>query len=727
MSYQFDSRLGEQLYRLLPEVYRTRDSYASDSSENPDQDLARYLDAHGELLDLIHATLQQQLQDTLPASSQDWLLPYFAQLLAVNIVSPDAAGKHAEVDQAIAWRQRKGTLKVAEQIAEAVGQMEAELQEGWKRVVMTARIGMPLMPVSVVDDTLQIDDRFAARAAQHPSLPAATVDLRRPSRAVEALPTNPAAKLSVFAGLKLNWRQLNRHAAPCFPGSYDDVSRRTVDMRSTSVNHGHYHHKRLLAYVAPAQGLIPYADITISWAQRNLTLYQHLISETLENGVNVIRNQSRRIVVISDDVSLDAKSYSIEGINFRGELKIASGGKLKLLQVEAGRVDVATPISDEASVYARDCLFGELSVAGLVQMKSCTVRDTAFVTAIIAKDSILNDLDGSEISGVLENSCYPAAAPLSASKMTIEDSTTDVPVFFANQTALNARSVLTPDSPTSITQGSSESAEMGYYHHGRMGRAVRILGDFVAADALLLPNVAGYTLQDVIFDGDVVIASGHIKLRRCAFANLTLEAGLSTDEKGHEIPALDAIDCVFEEITLANGLARLEYCTVMQAADCLHLQASDCIFVGSITDAADAEPESEPESGCIRYSRIPASLNGSTLNIFKGHSNTNTTQMPVFMRFDYCTGGSHERRVAEFGEAGYAVLDRATPDAIRFGAEDGAEMGAHHHQYYSLKIEAVLEKIKEFLPVGIEPVLIQDQRLLKLPPEIKNTSDGETI
>ncbi len=25
MSYAFDSKLGEQLYRLLPEVYRTRD------------------------------------------------------------------------------------------------------------------------------------------------------------------------------------------------------------------------------------------------------------------------------------------------------------------------------------------------------------------------------------------------------------------------------------------------------------------------------------------------------------------------------------------------------------------------------------------------------------------------------------------------------------------------------------------------------------------------------
>lgn len=722
MSYQFDSRLGEQLYRLLPEVYRTRDSFDPDSGGDRGQDLARYLDAHGELLDLIHATLQQQLKDTLPASSQDWLLPYFAQLLAVNIVSPDAQGKHAEVDQAISWRQRKGTLKVAEQIAEAVGQMEAELQEGWKRVVMTARIGMPLMPVSVVDDTLVIDDRFSSRATQHPSLPVATVDLRRPSRAVEALATNPAAKLSEFAGLKLHWRQLNRHGAPCFPGSFDDVSSRTVDMRSASANHGHYHHKRLLAYVAPPDGLIPFADISISWAQRSETLYEHLIQETLENGVNVIRNQSKRIVIITDDVSLDAKPYKIEGVNFSGELKLASGGQLELARVEAGRVDVATPISEEASVQATDCLIGELSVAGLAQLENCTVRDTAFVTAIIAKNCVLSDLAGVEISGVLENSCYPADAPLSASQMTIEDSTTDSPVFFSNQTSLSARSVLTPNTPASIYRGSSESAEMGYYHHGRMGRAVRISGNFVAADALHLPNDGGYALQDLIFDGDVLIASGHIKLIRCAFSNLGVEAGLSTDAKGQEIPALNAVDCIFENITLANGLARLEYCTLMQTANCLRLQASDCIFVGNITDADGGEPE----SGCIRYSRIPAAMEGTSLNIFNGNASTNTTQMPVFIRYDYCSESAFERRVASFGEAGHAVLDRATPDAIRFGAEDGAEMGAHHHQYYSLKIDAVLEKVQEFLPVGIEPVLIQDRRLLNLPPELKNTSDEET-
>ena len=61
-----------------------------------------------------------------------------------------------------------------------------------------------------------------------------------------------------------------------------------------------------------------------------------------------------------------------------------------------------------------------------------------------------------------------------------------------------------------------------------------------------------------------------------------------------------------------------------------------------------------------------------------------------------------------------------------FGAEDGGEMGALHHRYFSLKAEAMLMKMQEFLPVGIEPVLIQDTHLLHVPPIQKEyTGNGE--
>jgi len=124
------SPIGGQLYQLLPEVYRERDKSG---------DLARYLQGAGELLDGLHATLAQRLDDHFPETCQDWLIPYFAELLDVAMRSPEPAGQRAEVANAIAWRQRKGTASVTETIAEAVGLMEAELQEGWRRVARTPR------------------------------------------------------------------------------------------------------------------------------------------------------------------------------------------------------------------------------------------------------------------------------------------------------------------------------------------------------------------------------------------------------------------------------------------------------------------------------------------------------------------------------------------------------------------------------------------------------------
>ena len=76
----------------------------------------------------------QRLDDCFPDADhgrrcQDWLVPYFAQLLDVQLVSPDADGRRAEVAQAVSLRQRKGTRVSIEQIANAL-QTPARLKTG---------------------------------------------------------------------------------------------------------------------------------------------------------------------------------------------------------------------------------------------------------------------------------------------------------------------------------------------------------------------------------------------------------------------------------------------------------------------------------------------------------------------------------------------------------------------------------------------------------------------
>jgi len=717
MSYIIDSPLGRQLYQLLPEIYRTRDKQSDPlTGKEAAEDLAKYLDAQGRLLDQVHATLVQLQKDILPESSQDWLLPYFAQLLGAKIISPDSAGKHAEISHAVSWRQRKGTLACIEEIAEAVGEMELEFHEGWQRVAITPTVGKPIIPASVWDNTLNLDMDVPSDAIRHPDLPAATLDLRRPCRSVEALSSNPAATLSSFSGIKQNWRHANLHGVPCFPGSFDDVSRRTVDVRSYGDTTNKYHPKRLLGFTPAPTGFFALQPVQLIWEDINNSLYEHLFEQKEENGVWIIRNKTSRVIEITNPADLpDIKSYRIEGINFIAGLTVANGSALELNHVEAQSVQLDTPSSTTPTVIAKDCLFGTLNVgSGITHLDSCTVLVQAFLREVDIINSLIMNVSDVEIAGKFQYSRIPPDIHSNTTNRYIEDCTSDLPVFFTDNQTLAAKAVLAPDTPTSIYAGASDANEIGYFHNGRINRPVTIEGDFTGDDSLNLPTTYSHTLSDVIFTGTVEIETGRLNLERSAILQLIMSGEQLIDKNDNYIPTLDATDCLFNEIHIPESLCRLEYCTVLVSSNSKYLQASDGIFIGDITD----DNGGLPLTGCIRYSRIPETFVAPALNVHANYMGTNTREIPVFSKFNYCLEEVYTINTAQFGEPGCGVLHPASAGVIRFGAEDGGEMGAFHHKYYTLKTEAMLEKMREFLPVGMEPVLVHDTRLLQVPPEI---------
>ena len=510
------SPLGQQLYRILPSVYRERDA----------GDLASYLDACGQFLDLIRATLDQRLADSFPsnpdagAACQAWLLPYFAQLLDVRLVSLDESGRREEVASAVAWRQRKGTLACIEQIAEAIAHLEVEVQEGWKRVAVTPRIGMPLTPASALGQTTEPNMALPQAAATHPALPAATVDMRRASRAVRA-PGNPAAHLSHFGSAELiPWVQANPHGVPCFPGSFEDVSRRTVDVRTPSWKHGHVHPKRILLFAPPPTGFFYPGQPVITWASRNDPGNAHLFEETTEAGGRVVfRGRTPRPLGIRGTIALDqSKTFRFENLCLLNSLT-ASAGRLVLRKVAARSIDTQASIA----------------------------------------------------------------------------------------------------------------------------------------------------------------------------------RGL----------ALDAADSLLARVRVRHGPTQLECCTVLQQGSFLRLNASDCIFDGKLTVGG--------RTGCIRYSRIPpqAPVWAAVKRLWH-----NTADAPIFFHFAFCGSGGVVVGPPKFGQPSCGVLHPATPDSIRFGAEDGGEMGACHHLRHCLRARAVLDKLSEFLPAGTQAALVPDPRLHSTPPQL---------
>ncbi len=511
-------RQAEALYQIVPALYRTRDT----------GDLRKFFEGCGVLLDQVHATLLQRLADSFPdnpidgsPACQDWVLPYFADLLDVRLVSPLVQGRRDEVANAVRWRQGKGTLRIVEEIARAVGQLEVVLQEGWKRVAITPRLNVPLIPATSRGYAKQCPAAPPSIASRHPDLPAVTVDFRCPSGAVAATTANPACRQSTVDGDTHVWRQASFHGSPCRPGSYDDVSRRTVDFRDGDWRVGHYHPDRILLYTVPPAGFFADSIPAVDWSEPPSARFLELIEVTDRGGITTFRNR--------------------------------------------------------------------------------TCGTEAFVPVKVRKPIAL----GQEADGV----------------------------------------------------GDAD------FHTWRF-------------EGLILMN-------------RLELDSGRVELFDCAARRVEVH---SID---YDKPVITARNCLIRTVQAARGMSLLEYCTVLATTLTEIIQASDCIFLELIRKHhTTADP---PESGCVRYSSV------------------NKAQALGGMRFHEVTREPPVMFSVQFGKRSCGVLHPAAPAAIRHGAEDGGEMGAFHGDYLSLLAEAVVRKLEDYLPVGLDAVVIPDEGLLQMP------------
>lgn len=508
---------AEQLYKIVPAVYRNRDS----------GDLHRYFSGAGRLLDLLQATLLQNHADNFPdnpidgsLACQEWLLPYFADLLDVTLVSPLVKGKREEIANAVRWRQSKGTLKVIEEIAEAVGQFEIILQEGWQRVGLTPRLNMPRIPATGFGYNRDAPLSPPAMAALHPGLPAITPDFRRPSGAVASTSANPAAHQTRIDGETSIWRQSSFHGAPCTPGHFADVSKRSVDFRTSNWHQGHYHPDKILLFYLPAAGFFPNNLVSVNWAETPNAAFLAVIDIISDGKTTIYRN----------------KTFGTED-------------------------------------------FVPVRVRKVIKL-------------------------GQEPDGVGE------------------------------------------------------------------------------------ANFHTWRFEGLVLDNTVEADSGRVQLDTCAVRKIAVHSIDKTTA------VITATNCLIRRLQAARSLVQLEYCTLLDTVVSEIINASDCIFDKIIKK--DHPTDAPPERGCLRYCAVPFAQQQGGMQL--AHC---TTAEPVFFN-------------RQFGERSCGVLHPATVNAIRQGAADGTEMGAYHFQYLSLLSDAVVKKLRDYLPLGLEAVMIPDPELLSI-------------
>lgn len=503
---------AQTLYRILPALYRERDESG---------DLRAYLEGCGDLLDAVYATLRQRYGDNYPdnpepgakiAPAQEWLLPYFADLVDARLLSPLAEGRRAELGSAIRWRQGKGTLATIDSIVEALGQTESVVQEGWQRVAVTPRLDQPLRPATSFGYAQEPRATSPGNMARHPDLPAATVDMRCPSRAIAVPGGTPGAQSITIDGQEDVWRQGSLHGAPCFPGSYEDVSPRTPDMRTPDWRVGHYHPRRVLAYLPPPSGFFPPNAPVAVWQASPSAGYRDLIAiDDSVPGRRVHRNRSldagRFVPVrVNGQVDLDAADPGItewvfEGIAFRRG--VTSGAarlqfhRCAVETAETGRNDLFAP-----AIRMRACLVERLRAPnGRLRLEGVTVL----------RDTRARGIEASEcIFGAFVSAPADAAAPppdggcIRYSRIEPEQprgtlelwrTTTEAPVFFEPDYARRHAGVVSPATHATILEGAEDGGEMGAFLEARHA-AIRAaiaekLTEFLpmGQEAVLIPDI----------------------------------------------------------------------------------------------------------------------------------------------------------------------------------------------------------------------------------------------
>ncbi|SHE32053.1 hypothetical protein SAMN05444273_10189 [Litoreibacter ascidiaceicola] len=257
------------------------------------------------------------------------------------------------------------------------------------------------------------------------------------------------------------------------------------------------------------------------------------------------------------------------------------------------------------------------------------------------------------------------------------------------------------------------------------------LGDGITGPAVIAKTPAKLNLPNraVTFEGIRFVSDkGDVTLKGAANTNVTF-----IDCAAHTVQlalpkvrgvSFRAVNSVFELILADGRHGQMEYCTVMEGADFARLDASDCLFVSLADTLICADAETPPS--CIRYSRFAQRDEGrkKSRRCLDARGGSNTTALPQFIDRWHMDDKDCVKRIARYGEAGYAVLDTDTTAAITTGAEDEGEMGAGHGLYHAASLRALKNKLEQFLPLGQEIAIFYDP-MLALSPPISGSADSD--
>lgn len=680
----------ERLYSLLPAVHRIHDEDPANPSQGA---LRQLLHIIADQLGVLEEELQQLYENHFVETSAEWALPYIGELIGLRGVAKSGLtsglAPRAEIANTIAYRRRKGTACVLEQLARDATGQPAAVVEFFQRIITTQHLNHLRMRRT------------------------ATVSLRNP--------------LSLeFVGTSFEW------------------TARTVEVRRIETTGGMWNVPNVGIFLwrlhAAARTRAPLVSAGLAGGRH---FYMHPLGvdvplcanpqtessiEHLAEPVNVPTPLTRRL--------FGGEEVAGHLAQFHPSATWYGSGKSVLLYREQ-----APGAHNYVEIPADEIVVSDLTDSTL--RPGFWMHDDSMVSATM----ILLD----PVRGRVVFPAAPAGEVCSSfhslqaldigggeyGRTNSFDSTKDEPLIstVSQQNNPPPTPPLHPPLPTiaaGIVAGSDdlriEISDSGRYEEDpaldATGRQVEIrAGDgffphlFLSAD-LELSGAAGIVvLNGLLISGSGIEVRDHLAsatLRHCTVwgdvrvsstadgATLTLEDCIVTGRI--RIPdnvRLHLKNCIIDAgaqsvaaIARTNagdpaGELRMENCTVIGRVHVrvMELASNSILLTDRVTVASRQE-------GCVRFSWLPeASIVPRPYQCLPRDEDGKRGVRPYFVSLNYV-------------EAGYGQLSLLTPDVIRNGADDESEMGAGHDTYESRREAHLRVRMEEYLRFGLEAGLL---------------------
>ncbi|GAB2756725.1 hypothetical protein GCM10027020_06110 [Nocardioides salsibiostraticola] len=698
----------DRLYGLLPQIVRLRDIESG-------QPLREFLDIMATQVEVISDDLDRFYADQFIETAADWVVPYIGDLIGYRLVNgraPGAPSPRAEVANTIAYRRRKGTASMIEQLARDVTEWPARAVEFFERLATTQYLNHP-RPHAVGT----VDLRRRAAVGEVTRLAGAFDDVAHTAdvRAIGATAPHGRGRhnipnLGIFLfrtqPMPLQRSNLRSHSNDRQRYRFDPLGADTQlfsnPVPETEITH----------LATPANVPLP---LTVRWFDDHVTdLYRADRGLMVEVRSGAVLTEVPLADVLPSDLSDHAGGWANQ----------PPAGKVAI-DPERGRVYFGSPLPAGSSPVASFYLGSAVPVGARTIIRREAITDLPQPTLLAdGGGSLQPGLDSVADGGTLRlqdsarwtpsptvrvNAPGPGqpttvvAVVSEASARPLINAPSGLRLEMAAGSTLLLDGLMIAGGPVFLDEAGDDQFRsitltdctlVPGITRTESGKPARP----EAASLIVLDPFATVTLQGCI-TGPIVLVEG----ARLVIDGSIIDAGARTGVAISGREAQGGLRSVSTpaDLLVGDGLAeagevRIAASTVIGGVHAVRLDTTDSILLAAL---GPGDPRSAPiwtqrrQVGCQRFSWLPAE--SRTGRRFRCQPDREASPELIERMVPQFTS-------LRFGDAAYGQLAADTLAPIRRGAEDESEMGATHDLYAPQREDDVTTRLEEYLRYGME-------------------------